>query len=113
MRIVSWNVNGLRAVLGKGFEKVVQDLDADFFCLQESKAHQDQVPLENFPHLSKLSSTWASAEKKGYSGAVTFTPHKKTELSNKMGIKEYDAEGRANLIFGKGFTLVNKLVDFS
>lgn len=107
MRIVSWNVNGLRAVLGKGFENVVKDLDADFFCLQESKAHPDQVPLLEYPHLSKHASTWASAEKKGYSGVVTFTPHKNAELSNKMGVKEYDAEGRANLIFGKGFTLVN------
>lgn len=107
MRIVSWNVNGIRACLGKGLEKAVQDFDADFFCLQESKASQDQVPLDPHPHLFKHSGVWASAEKKGYSGTVIFSPHKNIELSGKMGIQKYDAEGRANIAFAKGFTLVN------
>lgn len=107
MRIVSWNVNGIRACLDKGLEKVVHEMDADFFCLQESKAHPEQVEMLLYPKLHGLHATWASAEKKGYSGTVTFTPHKKTELRSAMGIKPYDSEGRATLAFGKGFTLVN------
>ncbi|HEY8278055.1 MAG TPA: exodeoxyribonuclease III [Bdellovibrionota bacterium] len=107
MRIVSWNVNGIRACLDKGLEKVVHEMDADFFCLQESKAHPDQVALLPYPKLHGLHSTWASAEKKGYSGTVIFTPHKKLELRPAMGVPPYDQEGRANLAFGKGFTLVN------
>ncbi len=107
MRIVSWNVNGIRACLEKGLERIVREMDADFFCLQESKAHPDQVELLQYPHLLGLTSTWASAEKKGYSGTVIFTPHQKTELRSKMGVRPYDSEGRANIAFGKGFTLVN------
>jgi exodeoxyribonuclease-3 len=108
MRIVSWNVNGIRACLEKGFEKVVREMDADFFCLQESKAQREQVDLEGpYPKLHALQSTWASAEKKGYSGTVIFTPHQKLELRSTMGLKPYDAEGRANVAFGKGFSLVN------
>jgi exodeoxyribonuclease-3 len=107
MRIVSWNVNGIRACLEKGLEKVVHEMDADFFCLQESKAHPDQVELLTYPKLHGLASTWASAQKKGYSGTVTFTPHKKTDLRPSMGVAPYDAEGRATLAFGKGFTVVN------
>lgn len=107
MRIVSWNVNGIRACLGKGLENVVSEMDADFFCLQESKAHPDQVEMPSYPKLHALSSTWSSAVKKGYSGTVTFTPHKKTELSPTMGIELYDQEGRATIAFAEGFTLVN------
>ena len=107
MRIVSWNVNGIRACLDKGLEKVVSEMDADFFCLQESKAHPEQVPLPTYPHLHSLASTWASAEKKGYSGTVTFTPHKKVELRSSMGVAPYDLEGRANVVFAPKFTLVN------
>ena len=107
MRIVSWNVNGIRACLTKGLSDVVHEFDADFFCLQESKACQDQVPLLPHPPLSGRSGIWASAEKKGYSGTVIFTPHKNVELAAKMGIPKYDAEGRANIAFAKNFTLVN------
>ncbi|MGE3262669.1 MAG: exodeoxyribonuclease III [Bacteriovoracia bacterium] len=107
MRIVSWNVNGIRACLGKGMEKIVQDFGADFFCLQESKACEDQVPLLPHPGLHSLAGTWASAEKKGYSGTVIFTPHKTVELSNKMGIPKYDREGRVTIAYAEKFTLVN------
>lgn len=106
-RIVSWNVNGIRACLGKGLDQVVEEMDADFFCLQESKAHPSQVELQTYPRLHKLASTWSSAVKKGYSGTVTFTPHAKVELSPTMGIDLYDQEGRATIAFAKGFTLVN------
>lgn len=107
MHIVSWNVNGIRACLGKGMEQVVKDFGADFFCLQESKACEDQVPLMPHPGLSNLAAVWSSAEKKGYSGTVIFTPHKNVELSAKMGIPKYDNEGRATIAFARGLTLVN------
>jgi exodeoxyribonuclease-3 len=107
MRIVSWNVNGIRACLDKGLERVIRDMDADFFCLQESKAHPDQVPLLPYPTLVNQASTWSSAEKKGYSGTVIFTPFRDTDLRAGMGIAHYDAEGRATLAFGAGFTVVN------
>jgi exodeoxyribonuclease III len=107
LRIVSWNVNGIRACLEKGLAQVVQEMNADFFCLQESKAHPEQVDLKNYPYLYGLSSTWSSAIKKGYSGTVSFTPHKNTELCPAMGIDIYDQEGRATIAFAKGFTLVN------
>ena len=105
MKIISWNVNGIRACLGKGLGDFVREQDADFFCVQESKANPSQVELGlNF---QKMESVWASAEKPGYSGVVTFTPHKKTSLSNEMKIPHYDREGRCTLAFAKGFTLVN------
>lgn len=107
VRLVSWNVNGIRACLGKGLESAAKDLDADFLCLQESKASADQVPLLEFPYLAKQRSIWASAEKKGYSGVVTFTPHAKTEHRNQMKVPKYDLEGRVVLSFTEAFTLVN------
>jgi exodeoxyribonuclease III len=107
MRIVSWNVNGIRACLDKGLEKVVRDFEADFFCLQESKANPEQVELLAYPELARQQSAWASAEKKGYSGTVIFSPHKQVDLTNRMGIAPYDQEGRATLAFAKGCTIVN------
>ncbi len=107
MRIVSWNVNGIRACLGKGLSDVAKDFGADFLCLQESKACPEQVPFDNHQHFQDLACVWSSAQKKGYSGTVVFTPHKKIELKSQMGIPAYDAEGRATLAYGPGFTLVN------
>ncbi|MGZ3695631.1 MAG: exodeoxyribonuclease III [Bdellovibrionota bacterium] len=107
MRIVSWNVNGIRACLGKGMEDTIKEFKADFFCLQESKACPEQVPLLPHPNLHGLAGIWASADKKGYSGTVIFTPHKKVELSNKMGIAKYDSEGRVTVAYAEGLTLVN------
>ncbi len=105
MKIISWNVNGIRACLDKGLEQAVLNMQADYFCLQESKAFPDQVQLPaSFAHLA---STWACAEKKGYSGCVTFSPHSEIKMQNKLGIELYDREGRANIIFEKKFTLVN------
>jgi exodeoxyribonuclease-3 len=105
VRLVSWNVNGIRACLSKGLEDSAKDLSADFLCLQETKASPDQVELPS--SLAKHSSAWASAQKKGYSGVAIFTGDKKTELANQMRIEKYDAEGRVTLAFAKGFTLVN------
>lgn len=106
MRVVCWNVNGIRACLTKGLDQVVRDMDADFFCLQETKASPDQVSFADSPYLSKQKAIWSSAEKKGYSGVAIFSPHQH-DVSGKMGIAPYDAEGRVTLAFGKGFTLVN------
>lgn len=107
MRVVSWNVNGIRACLDKGLPGVAKDFGADYLCLQESKACEDQVPWSGHADLAGYKSVWASAEKKGYSGTVIFTPHHDAELSNTMGIPLYDREGRATLAYGKGFTIVN------
>lgn len=107
MRIVSWNVNGIRACLGKGLDDAANTFGADFLCLQESKACEDQVPLHGHTKLHGLQSVWSSAEKKGYSGTVVFTPRKDVELKPLMGIPKYDSEGRANVVLGKGYSLVN------
>ena len=106
MRVVCWNVNGIRACLTKGFDEAAKNFDADFLCVQETKASPEQVTFTEAPFLSRQQSTWSSAEKKGYSGVAIFTPHR-SELTNRMGILPYDVEGRVTLAFGKGFTLVN------
>lgn len=107
MRVVSWNVNGIRACLGKGLDQAAHGLGADYLCLQESKAEETQVPLLTYPGLSDQRAVWSSAEKKGYSGTVLFTRDAAAELSPRMGIPLYDREGRANVAYGKGFTVVN------
>ena len=107
MKIVSWNVNGIRACLGKGLYEALNKFDADFFCIQESKAHPDQVPLLEYPNFHSKEAVWASAEKKGYSGVAIFTPHKKLKLIAGMGNKKYDQEGRVNIAHTKDFSLVN------
>ena len=90
MRLISWNVNGLRACVQKGFLDVFRELDADCFCLQETKLQPDQINLE----LSGYEQYWCSAEKKGYSGTALFT--KRTPLSVRygIGVPELDNEGR-------------------
>ena len=80
MKLVSWNVNGIRAVLTKGFEDFFKKIDADIFCIQETKCQEGQVELE----FDGYKSYWNSAEKKGYSGTAIFT--KKEPLSVKYGI---------------------------
>lgn len=90
MRAVSWNVNGLRAVLGKNFEEDFKKLDADFFCLQETKLQEGQVEL-SFPGYE---SYWNYAEKKGYSGTAIFTKKTPLSVTYGIGIPEHDHEGR-------------------
>ena len=107
MRIVSWNVNGIRACLDKGLDRFAKEIEADFLCLQETKAEQNQVEWLMAPTLAKQESIWSSAEKKGYSGVAIFSPHKNASLSGQSGLKAYDAEGRITLAYAKGFTLVN------
>ena len=90
MKLVSWNVNGLRACLNKGFLEYFNEKDADFFCVQETKLQPHQIDLtpEGY-HVF-----WNSAEKKGYSGTAIFTKHAPLSVTNGIGIEEHDHEGR-------------------
>lgn len=90
MKFISWNVNGIRACLEKGFLDFFRQADADFFCLQETKAQREQVSLE----LEGYEQYWYSAEKKGYSGTAIFTRHTPLSVSYGVGVEELDHEGR-------------------
>ena len=91
MKFISWNVNGLRAVVGKNFKEVFESLDADFFCLQETKMQEGQLDIE-FPGYR---SYWNYAEKKGYSGTAIFTKHARVPphlvVSWVLLLKKWDA----------------------
>lgn len=90
MKLVSWNVNGLRACVGKGFEDSFKSLDADVFCLQETKMQEGQLDLQ-FPGYE---SYWNYADKKGYSGTAIYTRVKPLSVTMDMGIDQHDHEGR-------------------
>lgn len=90
MKFISWNVNGLRACVGKGFLEFVQAEDADFFCLQETKLQEGQIDLD----LAGYHQYWNYAEKKGYSGTAVFSKEEALSVSCGMGIEEHDHEGR-------------------
>ena len=90
MKFISWNVNGLRACVGKDFENQFKELDADFFCLQETKMQEGQLDLQ----IEGYESYWNYAEKKGYSGTAIYTKHKPLNVSYGMGVEEHDHEGR-------------------
>ena len=102
MKLVSWNVNGLRACVGKDFEQQFKDLDADFFCLQETKMQAGQLDL-SFPGYE---SYWNYADKKGYSGTAIFTKHKPLSVTYGIGIDEHDHEGRVITLEMDDFYLV-------
>ncbi|MBR6715376.1 MAG: exodeoxyribonuclease III [Prevotella sp.] len=102
MKFVSWNVNGLRACVGKGFEKSFAHLDADFFCLQETKMQADQLDLQ-FPGYE---SYWNYAEKKGYSGTAIYTRQKPLNVTYGMGVEEHDHEGRIITLEMEKFFLI-------
>ena len=102
MKLISWNVNGLRAVVGKDFAGTFKALDADFFCLQETKLQEGQIDLQ-FPGYQ---SYWNYAEKKGYSGTAVFTKHAPLNVTYGMGIGEHDKEGRLITLEMKDFYLV-------
>ncbi len=91
MKFISWNVNGIRAVIKKGFYDFVNEHDPDILCIQETKAHKEQVDLqlENYPY-----KYWNSAVKKGYSSTAIFSKIKPIDVVNDMGIEEHDSEGR-------------------
>lgn len=102
MRFISWNVNGLRACEGKGFSEQFKALNADFFCLQETKMQEGQLDLQ-FPGYE---SYWNYAEKKGYSGTAIFTKHQPLSVSYGIGIEEHDHEGRVITLEMPDFFLV-------
>lgn len=90
MKLISWNVNGLRAVLGKNFMEIFASLDADVFCLQETKCQVGQVALD----LSGYHQFWNAAEKKGYSGTAIFAKKEPLSVRYGIGVEEHDHEGR-------------------
>ena len=106
MNIISWNVNGIRAAVKKGFLEWVDRVSPDVLCLQEAKAYPDQVP----PHVAKLDgyhATWNPAQRKGYSGVVTFTKKKPKSVHLGMGIERFDVEGRYIRLEFPKFDLLN------
>ncbi len=103
MKFVSWNVNGIRAAIKKGFTDFVAESDPDILCLQESKAHKEQVPLD----LSGYRDFWNPAVKKGYSGTVIFTKHDPLNVTTGMDMPEHDQEGRVITAEFKDYYLVN------
>lgn len=102
MKFISWNVNGLRACVGKGFAESFKQLDADFFCLQETKMQEGQLDLD----FEDYTSYWNYAEKKGYSGTAIFTKHQPISVSYGLGIEEHDHEGRVITLEMQDFYLI-------
>ncbi len=103
MKFISWNVNGLRACVQKGFLEQFNELDADFFCLQETKLQEGQIALE----LPGYEQYWCYAEKKGYSGTAIFTKHTPLSVACGIGVEELDNEGRVICLEYPDFFLVN------
>ena len=106
VKIVSWNVNGIRASYKKGLEGFVRSYKPDILCLQETKAHPEQVGPE-ISQLAGLSSCWASATKKGYSGVATFWKNEPKSKVIGLGIEEFDSEGRVVVTDHEDFLLYN------
>lgn len=102
MKFISWNVNGLRAVVGKDFESIFKTLDADFFCLQETKMQVGQLDLQ----FEGYESFWNYADKKGYSGTAIYTRHKPLNVTYGIGIDQHDHEGRVITLEMNNFFLV-------
>ena len=105
-KFISWNVNGLRAVAGKGFADIFADLDADFFCIQETKLQAGQIDLEFLGYTSY----WDYADKKGYSGTAIWAKYEPLSISYGLGVDEHDHEGRAVTLEYPDFYLVNTYV---
>ena len=102
MKLISWNVNGLRACEGKGFSDIFRQMDADFFCLQETKMQEGQLDLT----FDGYKSYWNYADKKGYSGTAIFTRHEPLNVTYGLGIDEHDHEGRVITLEMPDFYLV-------
>ena len=102
MKLVSWNVNGIRACITKGFEESFAKLDADIFCLQETKCQENQVKLE----LPGYHQYWNYANRKGYSGTAVFTKKEPLSVTYGLGIEEHDKEGRVITAEMEDFYLV-------
>ena len=106
MKLISWNVNGLRACEGKGFSDVFRLLDADFFCLQETKMQAGQLDLQ----FEGYQSFWNYADKKGYSGTAIYTRQQPLSVSYGIGVDEHDHEGRVITVETEDFFLVTAYV---
>ncbi len=102
MKLISWNVNGIRACCDKGFREAFKSLDADFFCLQETKMQEGQLDLA----FDGYTSYWNYAEKKGYSGTAIFTRHQPLSVSYGLDIEHHDKEGRVITLEMDNFYLV-------
>ena len=102
MRLISWNVNGLRACVSKNFMDFFKEIDADIFCIQESKLQEGQIDLD----LPGYHQYWNYAEKKGYSGTAIFTKKEPLSVSYGMGIKEHDKEGRVITLEFENFYMI-------
>jgi len=107
LKIVSWNVNGLRSIITKGFYEFLKTEKPDIICLQETRADESQVKLEleGYPHRF-----WDAAEKKGYSGTAVFSTHEPLTVTKELGKPEHDGEGRVITLEYKKFYLVNVYV---
>ncbi len=103
MKMISWNVNGIRAAVRNGFLTFVQDADPDIICLQETKAHPDQIHVE----LPGYWQYWNSAARKGYSGTAVFSRREPLSAANGMGMPEHDGEGRVITLEYPEYYLVN------
>ena len=103
MKFISWNVNGLRAVVGKGFADIFKVFDADFFCLQETKLQEGQIDLA----FEGYESYWSYADRKGYSGTAIFTRHKPLSVRTSIDVDRHDHEGRITALEFDDFFLVN------
>ena len=104
MKLISWNVNGIRACINKGFRDFFNEINADIFCIQETKCQKEQIELE----FEGYTSYWNSAEKKGYSGTAIFTKQKPISVKYGIGKEEHDKEGRViTLEFEKFYLVTN------
>lgn len=103
MKLISWNVNGIRACINKGFEEFFKQIEADIFCIQETKCQPDQIDLE----FEGYRSYWNSAERKGYSGTAIFTKKEPISVTYGIGISEHDKEGRIITLEFEDFYLIN------
>ena len=107
MKLISWNVNGLRAVITKGFKDFFEEINADIFCIQETKMQEDQIE-DNIKEIFKqYNCYWNSAEKKGYSGTAVFSKKKPLKVTYGIGIEEHDKEGRVITLEFENFFMVN------
>lgn len=103
MKLISWNVNGIRACITKGFKEFFKTANADIFCIQETKCQEGQIELE----FEGYKSYWNSAEKKGYSGTAIFTKKEPLNVTYGIGIEEHDKEGRVITLEYEKFYMVN------
>ena len=107
MKLISWNVNGLRAVINKGFKDFFNNIDADVFCIQETKMQEEQIDNNINEIFKEYNTYWNSAEKKGYSGTAVFSKVKPLNVTYGIGVPEHDTEGRIITLEFDKFYLVN------